>query len=303
VLPLAVAPRVAEILGGRVRIVDERHEPWASPTRTVVVEVAAGARYVVQWSVASKASDRRAMGLRLRVGGRLAGLAPTLPVPTVLGGDADAPVAYLVSEFVEGVSGRELLGDDLDAARLGTAMGLVACRLAAVPSAGLHLSRTWSEPELLAVAANRWLAQADPTVGAATVGRLRGVIDRLTEVFGGGEPIFAHGDFAPVNVLMRDGSVAAILDFERARLAHPLFDAAWFRLMIRYHHPDRRQAAGSAFLTAAEIGSDAVTLGQLDALAVLQCLEMVAWTPARQRETRREWANRLAAALSWGDGR
>jgi aminoglycoside phosphotransferase (APT) family kinase protein len=237
------------------------------------------------------------MGLRLRVGARLAGLALDLPVPAVLGGDAGASVAYLVSEFVAGASGRELLGDDAGAARLGEAMGGMMPRLAAVPAAGLRLSRTWSEPELLAPAATRWLEEAGSIVDAAPARRLRDVMDRLPEVFGGGEPVFAHGDYAPVNVLMRDGSVAAVLDFERARLGHPLFDAAWFRLMIRYHHPERWPAVGGAFLLAAGMEPDAVTLRRLDALASLQALEMIASTAARKPERRREWADRLACAL------
>jgi len=297
VLPLAVAPRVAEILGGPVRIVDEPHEPWASATGTVVVAVATGDRYVVQWSLASNSSDRRGMALRLRVGRQLARLAPDLPVPAVLGGDAGAPVPYLVSQFVAGASGRDLLGDDVGAALLGQAMGRMALRLAEVPAAGLRLSRTWSQADLLAPAATRWLEEAGSTVDSATARRLSGVIERLPEVHGGGEPVFAHGDYAPVNVLTRDGSVTAVLDFERARLAHPLFDAAWFRLMIRYHHPDRWPAAGGAFLSAAGMDSDAVTLRRLDALASLQVLEMIASTAARKPERRREWANRLACAL------
>jgi aminoglycoside phosphotransferase (APT) family kinase protein len=59
-------------------------------------------------------------------------------------------------------------------------------------------------------------------------------------------PRFAHGDLAPVNLLVRDGRVAAVLDLDRARLAHPLHDAAWFAWVVSFHHRDVAGAAWSA---------------------------------------------------------
>ena len=75
----------------------------------------------------------------------------------------------------------------------------------------------------------------------------------MPEAFEGTRPVFAHGDLAPVNVVMDGGAgpgvVVALLDLERARLAHPLFDAAWWSWVVRYHHPSRSPAAGHAFLS------------------------------------------------------
>jgi aminoglycoside phosphotransferase (APT) family kinase protein len=302
VLPSQVAAGVAAILGDGASVVEELAESWTVATRTVVVATgAAGPWSIVQWSVSPGAAGRRAMGRRLRLGRMVARLAPALPVPQVLGGDADGTTPYVVFRLVAGISGRELLGDDAGAAILGDAIGGVARQLAGIATAGLRLSRTWSDPDRLGAAAGRWLEKAGPSVHAGTARRVRDSIERLPDCFAGVQPVFAHGDLAPVNVLMRDGAVVALLDLERARLAHRLFDAAWLRLIIRCHHPSRWPASAGAFFSAAGIEPDAGTLERLNLLAVLQCLEMLVAAPAGRSEVRRDWADRLVLVLNWED--
>jgi aminoglycoside phosphotransferase (APT) family kinase protein len=301
-LPPEVAAGVRAILGGQVRVVEELTPAWARTTRSVLVGTRAEeGRFVVQWSIGARAAGRRAMGRRLRLGRELARLAPRLPVPEVLGGDGHGPTPYVVSRFVAGTSGRDLLDDDAHAPLVGTATGRVAREIARVPAAGLRLSRTWADSDRLAAAARRWLEEAGAHVGAEAADAVRGIIERLPDRFAGVRPAFAHGDLAPVNLLIRDDAVVALLDLERARLAHPLFDAAWWSWIIRYHHPARWPAAGRAFLAEAGIERSAGTLAQLNGLAVLQCLEMLAGTPARETGTRREWADRVARVLEWSD--
>jgi aminoglycoside phosphotransferase (APT) family kinase protein len=300
-LPSEVAAGVTAVLGERARVVEELTAPWAAATRSVLVATdAAEGGFVVQWSVGARAADRRAMDRRLRLGRDLARLAPWLPVPEVLGGDGHGRTPYVVSRFVPGISGRELLGNDASAALVGAAIGRVAREIAGVPTAGLHLPRTWGDPARLGAAARRWLEEAGPSVGAVAARRIQGLVERLPDGFAGVRSVFAHGDLAPVNVLIRDGTVVALLDLERARLAHPLFDAAWWRWIVRYHHPARWPAAGGAFLSAAGIEPNAGTLAQLDMLAVLQCLEMLAATPPGRSATRAEWADRIVHVLEWG---
>jgi aminoglycoside phosphotransferase (APT) family kinase protein len=115
----------------------------------------------------------------------------------------------------------------------------------------------------------------------------------------GEAPVFAHGDFAPVNVVLRDGKVVALLDFERARIAHPLFDAAGWRWIRRHHHPERWAAAGTAFRATAGLDDSPETTARLDLLAALQCLEMLHRSRARPAATRREWVARLLRVLDW----
>ena len=327
-LPPAVAAGVARILGEAPRVVRELTSPWAATTRSVLVstgawDAAAPPQFVVQWSVdpdrddravdrgdraadrGDRAADRhgrRAMGRRLRLGRDVARLAPGLPLPELLGGDADGPAPYIVWRFVPGVSGRDLLGNDADASLLGTAVGRAAREIAQIPTAGLRLPRTWGEADRLGTAARQWLERAGSSVDADTAARVRAVIERVPSAFAGVRPVFAHGDLAPVNVIIRAGEVGAVIDFERARLAHPLFDAAWWLWIVDYHHPARRVAAGGAFLSAAGVDQSEAALVCLDMLAVLQCLEMLAGTPSSRPAARREWADRVVHVLDRADG-
>jgi aminoglycoside phosphotransferase (APT) family kinase protein len=266
--------------------------PWDTRTRTWVATLAGGQRVVAQWS-----RKRRGLERRHRVGRMLPRVAPWIPVPEVVAHEVRGPVGILVTRAVEGLSGRAQLDDDRSAALLGARMGELARGLRRVPARGMRLSTLWGDPARLAVAAAGWLEDARPALGTSAAAAVARLIDRVPRELGGSQPVFTHGDLAPVNVLLRDGVVVALLDFERARLAHPLFDAAWWRWIVRHHHPERWEAAGPAFFSAAELTLDRVTLERLDLLAVLQCLEMLHEAPRRARAARSEWADRVAEAL------
>jgi aminoglycoside phosphotransferase (APT) family kinase protein len=288
-------PGVEAVVGARPDAVTDLTLPWAAATRTVLVTPAGAGPdggLVVQWS-----TDRVAIARRLRLGRRLATVAPGLPIPGIVAGDAAAPVPYVVSRFIPGTPGRALLDDDLSARRLGTAVGTLAGELQTVSVRGLRLSRRWGDPARLVAAAGRWLERARGDIGPEASGRLMERIERLPDALGGSAPVFAHGDLAPVNVVVDGGVVVALLDLERARLAHPLFDAAWWTWIIGHHHPERVASAGGAFLEAAGVGDDPTTQRVLGTLGALQCLEILAGLPARAAATRREWAARVQAAL------
>lgn len=268
--------------------------PWGSSTRTQVVTLAGGERVVLQ-----RGSRWRGMRRRVRLARLLPARAPWIPWAELLSGDASGLSAYLVTAFAPGVQGGEMLWHDREAAALATHMGQLVPALARVPTAGLRLSSLWGSPERLVASAARWLARSEPILGpeaAAAVGPMVAAVPRR---LGAHRPVFAHGDFAPVNVILRDGAIVALLDLERARLAHPLFDAAWWRLMVRCHHPDRWPAAGPAFFSAAGLGTGRRVIEQLDLLAVLQCLEMIGSSHRRSPATRAAWAGRLRTVLEW----
>jgi aminoglycoside phosphotransferase (APT) family kinase protein len=274
--------------------------PWTTSTRTERVTLADGRRVVVQ-RAAGGAAARATLGRRIRLGRLLPAIAPWLPVPEVRVGEATGPRPFVVTSFVAGISGRELLADDRGAAQLGRLMGELAAGLARVPTRGLRLGGTWSDPERLAAAADRWLNARAPDLGAGGARALERLLRRLPRELAGAAPVFAHGDLAPVNILVRDGGVVALLDFERARLAHPHFDAAWWHWIVRHHHPERWEAAGPAFLEAAGLEDSPATARRLDLLAALQCLEIL--HRARRAEARREWAARLLSVLDWAGNR
>lgn len=206
---------------------------------------------------------------------------------------------FIVSRYVPGLSGIALLTDDDQAALLGTQMGALANDIDRVPISGLRLSTTWADAVRLDVAARRWLVKAADVLGSKATSTLNELLEQLPVVFAGVEPVFAHGDFAPVNVIVRDGAVVALLDLERARIAHPLFDAAWFRCIVRHHHPERWDVVGPAFMSSARIAQTPEASFSLDVLAALQCLEILDRTPRSLVSVRSEWVAPLLEVIAW----
>ena len=271
-------------------------QPWDTRTQTVVVRPARGARVVVQWS-----NDRRGMGRRIRIGYALAQRARSIPTAEVLDGNARAVVPFMVSTYVPGESGVSLLGGDDEATiLLGRRMGALARDLRLVPTTGLRLPKTWADDSRLAAAARRWMGRAADLLEPTAMAAIDRLIERLPLVFAGRHATFAHGDLAPVNVLLRAGVLVALLDLERARIAHPLFDAAWFRLIVRTHHPERWRILQPTFLRAAGIAESPDVWATLDLLAVLQCLESIDGLPRSQAPFRSEWASRALTVLDQG---
>ena len=252
---------------------------------------------VAQWPPHGVGSGRR-----VRLARELPRLAPDVPVPALVASDSGPGDGVVVTLFVPGTPGGDLLATDASALELAAAMGGLSRRLARVPPRGLRLPARWADPERLVRDGERWLARAADVIDAGTADRMREALARAP-LLRHDRPVFAHGDLAPVNVILEQGRIVAVLDFERARVAHPLFDAAWWRWIVRYHHPERWAAAWPVFAEAAGIDTgDPVTTARLDLLGALQCLEEIDGTPRRERLTRLEWARRVDAILSWSEG-
>lgn len=63
-------------------------------------------------------------------------------------------------------------------------------------------------------------------------GRIRDVLESAWPVPGGNASVLLHGDFWPGNVLWRNGTLAAVIDWEDARVGDPLADLANARLEL-----------------------------------------------------------------------
>lgn len=61
--------------------------------------------------------------------------------------------------------------------------------------------------------------------------------------------VISHGDFGPNNVLLNDGEVVALLDWEFSGPGEAIRDLAWCEWIVRTHHPGQRQHL-DAFYTA-----------------------------------------------------
>jgi hypothetical protein len=79
-----------------------------------------------------------------------------------------------------------------------------------------------------------------------------------------------------VNIIVLNGELAALVDFEFARIADPLLDAGWFDSVVAFHHPAEHGAAWRAFLAASGIDvDDPVTRDLLRILPLLRYLEIL----------------------------
>jgi aminoglycoside phosphotransferase (APT) family kinase protein len=294
----AECARLATLAGSPV--VAAKPARWGFSNRTTLATLADGRRVAVQWL-----TDRAVARWRLRVEARLAERLTAVGIPTapLLGGDAGAATPFALHAFVEGRNGAESLATDAGAVRLARLMGALVPLLAAVDACGLRLPSTWADPARLAGAAQRWLERAEPRLDVAASRALRAAIASLETLFAGRRPVFTHGDFAPVNVLVapapgrRGGTIAALLDLEFARLADPLLDAAWWGWIVRFHHADRWPAAWPAFLAAA--GGPNASAAFSDRIKVLQLLRLLELLNRAGPRAAASWAARLAVTARW----
>ena len=104
-----------------------------------------------------------------------------------------------------------------------------------------------------------------------------------------------HGDLVPVNILVRDGKLAAVLDTEWARIGDPLIDVAWFGHIVRYHHPSDYPAAWAGFVETAGIDPDQARTRALEVLPIILILERMADEEDGTHSDR--WLDQLRSAI------
>lgn len=196
-----------------------------------------------------------------------------IPVPRLVPLEG-APSGILATAYTDGATGASLLGDPGGPALVGRAMGALWRQLLTLDARGLPLGTTPATPDVIAASAGATLARVAASSPGLEVRRLADAIRTLPELLAGRPSGFVHGDFVPANVLVRDGAVVALLDFESARLGDPLVDAAWFRWIVGYHHPEAVAVAWDAFRATAGIdATDPVVSELLRVLPVLGLLE------------------------------
>jgi aminoglycoside phosphotransferase (APT) family kinase protein len=192
--------------------------------------------------------------------------------------------------FVDALVATELLRTQRGAATVGRLCGSVAHRLGEIDVAGVDLADTWTSGPRLRAAVERWLALLPEPVPAGTRTTVEGSLARAAPMLGADTPWLAHGDLAPVNVLVQHEAVAAVLDLERAQLAHPAYDAAWFAWVVTFHHPEVAAAACAAYAAASGVPTGEAALGWLWPLLLLERT-----AEAAGDQQRAMWAGRLAS--------
>jgi len=248
---------VADRLGTRL----EAAEPvgWGDARATSRLFLADGR------SVAARRFEGRGSLARVeriaRLMGRLAGAGLPVPSPTIV---ATRAGQWLVTDWVDGRTGATWLDDPDRARHLADRMGRLARQVRAVPVDDRSERDRPTD-----------LHPADAPAGRA----------------------FIHGDFAPVNVVMRaDGEIGALLDFEHAGTGPALLDVAWWGWVVRHHHPEAWAAAWPTLLeaTGLDIGPVETHLHDL----VLRTLASRAAAGGDAR-VRRRWQDRLTEARAW----
>ena len=220
-----------------------------------------------------------------------------IPVPGTALVVEVGPDSWLVTAWVDGQSGRAWLGDPERAARLAREMGSVAARLPTVDATGIALPAGWESAEAIRAVAGAGLRLVRASMDPGGVGCIDRAADVVRVTFAGVAPVFAHGDFAPVNVIVgEDGALRAVIDLEAARRSVPLLDAAWWGWIVRYHHPDTWSRTWPVFLEAAGIVEDRETSAAMTALQALRCLELAA---SSEPAARAQWLERLRTTLRW----
>lgn len=267
-------------------IVAARPARWGFRHETWIVEETDGRAFVVQRRVdGSDPTSPNARAVRDLV--RAAGLPVPEPARVVVVADE----VVVVMPLVDGVVAAELLGTDRGAEIVGRACGEIGTRLGAMNPTGVPLPRMWASGDSLRVATHARIDRLPSALPTETRRRLLIALDRAAREVDAVKPRLVHGDLVPVNVLVRDDRLAAVLDLDRVQLAHPLYDAAWFAWVVSFYHADVADVACNAYARAA-----GVAVRPFAAMAwmwPLQLLDRLA--EAQDAHERAVWAARLAA--------
>jgi aminoglycoside phosphotransferase (APT) family kinase protein len=278
-------------------VVAAEDAPWGFTNQTALVELAGGERVVFQ-----RYRRRDDAEYRIRVMQALWEPASEagIRIPRVRASDLAADPPWTVFEALPGIpvpAADEVgLGGPKFPA-MAEAMGELLARLRTLSTDELELKDLWSDPSRLAREAAHWTDKT-PGLGEREQASVNDIIEHLPELFAGRPAVFAHGDFAPVNVLIDGDTITGIIDFESARLADPLFDVAWWAWAVAFH-PSALNAGLDAFLGGAGIDrADLLLPDRINALQVLRMLELLTRGPALGRDIMQIVFDRLRVQLA-----
>jgi aminoglycoside phosphotransferase (APT) family kinase protein len=256
-------------------VADAEKAIWGFQNRTDIVTLESGKRIVVQ-----RYRRRADAELRLRVMLALSqpAAAAGIPIPRARDADLDADPPWVIFDALPGLPVPEPGEFGLEGARFpetARSMGELLARFRGLPTTGLDLDDLWADPVRLAAHAARW-ADDLPALEATERAALAALLERLPTLFAGRPVVLAHGDFAPVNMLVDRGTLTGLVDFESVRLADALFDIAWWAWAVRFSSASVLEAAWPSFLHGAGIDPNEPDLAErVDSLQVLRMLELL----------------------------
>ena len=270
---------------------------WGFANRTDIVTTAGGDRLVVQ-----RYRDGALAAHRIRTMAALAGPMAqrgiTIPAARRVQLDADPPWAIfgqlagvpVPDADVHGPAGTQF-------PHVAFRMGDLQRRISGISLDGLDLPTAWADPRTLAADASGWLNQIAGRIAVEEANVLRRTIADVGRLFRDRPSVLAHGDFVPVNVLVADGEITGLLDFEATRCADPLFDVAWWAWVVGFHHPADLARSLAAFLEGAAVRRDAHLDERIRALQQLRLLELAATSAGERPAAADMWIARIAETL------
>jgi aminoglycoside phosphotransferase (APT) family kinase protein len=275
------------------------HQPgqWGFTNRTDLVTLEGGERLVVQ-----RYRRRSAAEYRLRI---MQALHPVMQqlgiaIPETRRFDLNAEPPWAIFTPLLGQPVPEAGDAGLDGPKfpaIARLMGEWLQQLRQAPTSGLPLNDTWTRPKRLATHAAAWLTNV-PELNSEQHAALSQIIHTWPALFSNRQAVFAHGDYAPVNILTDGEVLTGLVDFESARLADPLFDIAWWAWVVKFHHPGVFPHAWPSFLQGAGIDPGEPQLqDRIRAIQVLHLLELVADPNAISSHMRSLMLNQLQTLL------
>lgn len=274
---------------------------WGSRNRTQLLQLADGRRVVWQ-QYADRAGGRQRCAVMQQMAGHGGDLG--VRVPGLIAADLDAPAPWAVFDQLPGEVGYVAAGDDLSGAifpQVAADMGAVLRALQLLAPADFSLPSLWARPAELCLAAGVWLARLDPHLGRRQRDQVHELVAGVPTLFDGRPTVVAHGDYGPQNVLITEGRVTGLLDFEDVRLADPLLDVAWWAWLVRAHTPAAFDRTWASFLETSGIDQDSEFHRRSMTLIICRLLETAEHFRRARPEKYSSWAGRIEATLNWPD--
>lgn len=201
------------------------------------------------------------------------------------------PIPMLVIEFIAGET-------EFAPADLGNYLAQMATELARI-----HAVRDSSELAFLPRQDKGFGARPAALDNSLDEGRIRDALEAAWPRTQVNDSVLLHGDYWPGNILWQDGRLAAVIDWEDARVGDPLSDLGNVRLeRLWWFGPEAAQAFTRRYQATASI--DLANLPYWDLCAALRpCGKLSTWglTPddeRRMRELHRAFVTDAVASLS-----
>jgi len=255
-------------------IIEAAPAAWGSQNHTAVVTLADGSRVVSQLFRRGGDAERR---MRVMDALRDTAADKGIAIPRVRRFELEEDPPWIVFEMPPGEPCTEFVVAGPRFPMLARAMGAMLAGFSELPCADVELDDMWARPRYLGARADAWAECLAPALSAEQAADLEAVLADLPTLFDGRPAVLAHGDYAPVNILVRADIVTGLLDFESVRVADPLYDAAWWAWSVGLAGADVLAAAWPSFLEGMGIDPAEPLLAQrIRSMQVVRTLEMLA---------------------------